>query len=235
MRMKGDADERGCRIGKGIAALENAALEKPLLKIGLTGGIGSGKSRVAELLASWGATVVDTDEISRALTAPGGGAMPEIVRVFGPRAARPDGGMDRDWMREKAFAEPEARARLEAILHPLISREALAAGASATGCYVVFVVPLLVESGRWSDRVDRVCVVDCDPETQVRRVQSRSGLTAATIQRIMAAQAARGTRLAAAHDVVLNDGATSPDALRVRTKALHDQWCALASASGRTA
>jgi dephospho-CoA kinase len=209
--------------------------DAPRLKIGLTGGIGSGKSRVADLLASWGATVVDTDEISRSLTAAGGGAMAEIVRVFGPLAAGPDGAMDRDWMRAKVFAEPHARARLEAILHPLISRAALEAGASATGCYVVFVVPLLVESGRWTDRVDRVCVVDCDPETQVRRVQSRSGLTADTIQRIMAAQAARGTRLAAAHDVILNDGATSAEMLCARTRAMHEQWGALASASGQAA
>lgn len=209
--------------------------EAPLLKIGLTGGIGSGKSRVADLLASWGATVIDTDEISRSLTAEGGAAMPEIVRAFGPPAAGPDGAMDRDWMRAKVFAEPQARASLEAILHPLISRAALDAGASATGCYVVFVVPLLIESGRWADRVDRVCVVDCDPETQIRRVQSRSGLTADTIQRIMAAQAARETRLAAAHDVILNDGATSADTLCARTRALHDRWCALASASGHAA
>jgi dephospho-CoA kinase len=205
------------------------------LTIGLTGGIGSGKSRVADLLAAWGATVVDTDEISRSLTAAGGAAMPEIVRAFGPEAAGPDGAMDRRWMRAKVFAEPDARRRLEAILHPLISRAALDAGASATGCYVVFVVPLLIESGRWADRVDRVCVVDCDPDTQIRRVQSRSGLTADTIQRIMAAQAARETRLAAAHDVILNDGATSADTLRARTKALHDRWCTLASASGHAA
>lgn len=209
--------------------------ETPRLIIGLTGGIGSGKSRVADLLASWGATVIDTDEISRRLTAAGGAAMPGIVREFGPQAAGPDGAMDRDWMRAKVFAEPQARAALEAVLHPLISREALDAGARATGCYVVFVVPLLIESGRWTQRVDRVCVVDCDPETQIRRVQSRSGLTADTIQRIMAAQAARDTRLAAAHDVILNDGATSAQTLCARTRALHDRWCALASASGHAA
>ncbi|ANN68769.1 dephospho-CoA kinase [Bordetella bronchialis] len=201
----------------------------PRLKIGLTGGIGSGKSRVADLLASWGASVIDTDEISRALTAADGGAMPEIVRAFGARAAGPDGAMDRDWMRAQVFADPQARGRLEAILHPLISRAALDAAASAAGCYVVFVVPLLIESGRWARRVDRVCVVDCDPETQIRRVRSRSGLTIDTIERIMAAQAARDTRLAAAHDVILNDGATSAETLCARTKALHDRWCALAS------
>ncbi|ARP88823.1 dephospho-CoA kinase [Bordetella genomosp. 9] len=200
------------------------------MKIGLTGGIGSGKSRVADLLAGWGATVVDTDEISRALTAPGGAAMAAIVREFGAASARADGGMDRDWMRQQVFTDPGAKARLESILHPLISREAIAAGLSATGCYVVFVVPLLVESGRWTDRVDRICVVDCDPETQIRRVQARSGLTIETIQRIMAAQAARATRLAAAQDVILNDGATSADTLQARTRAMHDRWCALASA-----
>ncbi|ARP83763.1 dephospho-CoA kinase [Bordetella genomosp. 8] len=205
------------------------------LKIGLTGGIGSGKSRVADLLASWGATVIDTDEISRSLTAAGGAAMAEIVRAFGSEAAAADGAMDRAWMRARVFEDPRARARLEAILHPLISRTALDAGARATGCYVVYVVPLLVESGRWAERVDRVCVVDCDPETQIQRVRSRSGLTADTIERIMAAQAARETRLAAAHDVILNDGATSADTLCARTKALHDRWCALASASGHAA
>jgi dephospho-CoA kinase len=207
----------------------------PRLKVGLTGGIGSGKSRVAALLESWGATVIDTDEVSRGLTAPGGAAMTKIVAAFGPRAARPDGGMDRDWIREQAFADSAVRARLESILHPLIFRETLAAGLEATGCYVVFVVPLLVESGRWKDRVDRVCVVDCDPATQVRRVQRRSGLTIETIERIMAAQAERGTRLAAADDIILNDGDTSADTLHARTKALHDQWCALAPVSGRDA
>jgi dephospho-CoA kinase len=207
----------------------------PRLKIGLTGGIGSGKSHVATLLASWGATVIDTDEVSRALTAPGGAAMAKILAAFGPQAVRADGGMDRDWIREQAFADSGVRARLESILHPLIFRETLAAGLAATGCYVVFVVPLLVESGRWKDRVDRVCVVDCDPGTQVRRVQRRSGLTIETIERIMAAQAERGTRLAAADDVILNDGDTSVDTLHARTKAMHDQWCALAPVSGRAA
>jgi dephospho-CoA kinase len=198
-------------------------------RIGLTGGIGSGKSRVADLLGQWGASVVDTDEISRGLTAPGGAAMPAIVAAFGARAMQEDGAMDRAWMRERAFADADARARLEAILHPLILQQASAQGAAAQGCYVVYVVPLLVESGRWSARVDRVCVVDCDPDTQVARVRSRSGLTPDIIRRIMAAQATRATRLAAAHDVILNDGATTPEMLEARTRALHEQWCGLAS------
>lgn len=207
----------------------------PLFKIGLTGGIGSGKSRVADLLAQWGAAVVDTDKIARALTVAGGAAMADIAQVFGPRAVQADGALDRDWMREQVFADPGARARLESIVHPLIDRETRAAGAAAQGCYVVFVVPLLVESGRWASRVDRVCVVDCDPETQIARVQARSGLTPSTIRRIMAAQAARATRLAAAQDVILNDGATSAETLHARARTLHDEWCSLASASGRKA
>ncbi|WP_454692060.1 dephospho-CoA kinase [Achromobacter aloeverae] len=204
-------------------------------KIGLTGGIGSGKSRVADLLAEWGASVIDTDHIAHRLTAPGGDAMPAIEQAFGARARRADGALDRDWMREQVFADAQARARLEAILHPLIARRAEEEGAAAQGCYVVFVVPLLIESGRWARRVDRVCVIDCDPDTQIARVQSRSGLTISTIQRIMAAQVARATRLAAAHDVILNDGATSPEQLRARAKTLHEQWCALAASMDRGA
>lgn len=201
------------------------------LTIGLTGGIGSGKSRVADLLAEWGASVIDTDVIAHRLTAPGGAAMAAIEQAFGPRARRADGALDRDWMREQVFADPSARARLEGILHPLIGQHAEQDAAAATGCYVVFVVPLLIESGRWVQRVDRVCVIDCDPDTQIARVQSRSGLTISTIQRIMAAQVARATRLAAAHDVILNDGATLPDELRARAKTLHEQWCVLAAST----
>ncbi|MVW79168.1 dephospho-CoA kinase [Bordetella sp. 02P26C-1] len=204
-----------------------------MYKIGLTGGIGSGKTRVADMLAEWGAALVDTDAIAHALTAPGGEAMPALVQAFGPQAARPDGAMDRAWMRDLVFREPDARARLEAILHPLIGEHTERAASQAQGTYQVFVVPLLVESGRWRDRVDRICVVDCDPETQVARVQARSGLTVEAIQRIMAAQAARATRLAAADDVIVNDGQTTVTALRARAKALHDRWCHMAAASRR--
>ncbi len=205
------------------------------LKIGLTGGIGSGKSRVADLLAQWGASVIDTDLIAHRLTGPDGAAMPAIEQEFGPRARRPDGAMDRDWMREQVFADSQARGRLEAILHPLIGRDTENEAATATGCYVVFVVPLLIESGRWAQRVDRICVIDCDTDTQIARVRARSGLTISTIQRIMAAQVARATRLAAAHDVILNDGATSPEQLHARAKTLHDQWCLLAASMHRGA
>ncbi|HYG45797.1 MAG TPA: dephospho-CoA kinase [Bordetella sp.] len=204
-----------------------------MYKIGLTGGIGSGKTRVADMLAEWGAALVDTDAISHDLTAPGGAAMPAIGQAFGPGAVAVDGALDRAWMRDLVFRQPEARAQLEAILHPLIGLYTERAAAAAQGTYLVYVVPLLVESGRWRERVDRICVVDCDPATQVARVQARSGLTEQAIRRIMAAQAARATRLAAADDVIVNDGATSAQQLRARAKVLHDRWCQLAVAPRR--
>ena len=205
-----------------------------MFKIGLTGGIGSGKSRVADMLGEWGATLVDTDQIAHALTAANGAAMPAIEREFGPQALTPEGALNRQWMRERAFSDPQARQRLEGVLHPAITEETERQAAAATGLYLVFVVPLLVESlARWRTRVDRICVVDCDPETQVARVQSRSGLTEPAIRRIMAAQAARASRLEVADDVILNDGTTSPEQLRAQAKTLHDRWLTLATTTGR--
>jgi len=201
--------------------------------IGLTGGIGSGKSSVAELLRQWGAAVIDTDDISRTLTAVGGVAIVAIEHAFGPAAITADGALDRAWMRERVFADPSARARLEALLHPLIRERAEELARAAHGCYLVYVVPLLVESAGWRQRVNRICVVDCDAQTQLARVQSRSGLTPATIRRIMAARAARATRLHAADDVIVNDGATSATTLRARTRVLHERWCELAAVSER--
>lgn len=205
-----------------------------MFKIGLTGGIGSGKSRVADMLGEWGATLVDTDQIAHALTAANGAAMPAIEREFGPQALTPEGALNRQWMRERAFSDSQARQRLEGVLHPAITEETERQAAAATGLYLVFVVPLLVESlARWRTRVDRICVVDCDPETQVARVQSRSGLTEPAIRRIMAAQAARASRLEVADDVIVNDGATSPEQLRAQAKTLHDRWLTLATTTGR--
>lgn len=205
-----------------------------MFKIGLTGGIGSGKSRVADMLGEWGATLVDTDQIAHALTAADGAAMPAIEREFGPQALTPEGALNRQWMRERAFSDPQARQRLEGVLHPAITEETERQAAAATGLYLVFVVPLLVESlARWRTRVDRICVVDCDPETQVARVQSRSGLTEPAIRRIMAAQAARASRLEVADDVIVNDGVTSPEQLRAQAKTLHDRWLTLATTTGR--
>ncbi len=207
-----------------------------MFSIGLTGGIGSGKSRVADWLAEWGASVIDTDLIAHELTAPGGAAIEPLRAVFGADAIGPDGAMDRDWMRARAFGDPAARRRLEAVLHPLIGQAVLDQAERARGLYLVLVVPLLVESGRWRDRVDRICVVDCDPETQVSRVRARSGLTRDTIERIMSAQASRADRLAAADDVIVNDDSTDLDTLRRRVCRLHQAWCdhASRSADGRT-
>lgn len=196
-----------------------------MLKIGLTGGIGSGKSKVADYFSEWGASVIDTDVIAHELTACGGAAIETIRRQFGDAMVSADGALDRAAMRAQVFQDPQARERLEAILHPLIYLVAQQRAESAQGCYLVFVVPLLVESGRWRDRVDRICVVDCDPATQVARVQARSGLTTDTIERIMSAQASRAQRLDAADDVILNDAHTTLSMLRQRALDLHNAWC----------
>ncbi|VCU70038.1 Dephospho-CoA kinase [Pigmentiphaga humi] len=197
------------------------------LRIGLTGGIGSGKSAVADLLAAQGAAVIDSDAIAHALTAPGGLAIEPLRQAFGPEMIGPDGAMDRARMRELVFADQAAKARLEALIHPLIGQEVEREANRRAGCYQVFVVPLLVESGRWADRVDRVCVVDCDEATQAARVQRRSGLTADMVARIMRAQATRAQRLAVADDVILNDGETSLQQLTSRTLFRHGEWLAL--------
>lgn len=191
------------------------------LVVGLTGGIGSGKSAAAEEFARLGATVVDTDAISHELTAAGGAAIAEIGRVFGAPAIGPDGALDRAYMRERAFADPAARRALEGILHPMIREESARRIASATGPYVVHVVPLLVESGEYGRRVDRILVVDVPEDVQVARVRSR-GLAEAQIRRIIASQAARAERLAAAHDVI--DNTASLEALRSQVRALHQKY-----------
>ena len=171
--------------------------------VGLTGGIGSGKSAAAAEFARLGAGVVDVDVISHELTQAGGGAMAAICAAFGDGVAAPDGALDRSAMRRLVFAEPAARNRLEAILHPLIRRESAARCAALSDApYLVLVVPLLVESGAYRDRVDRVAVVDCDEATQVARVVARSGISPEEVARIMAAQAPRSVRLAAADDVI---------------------------------
>jgi dephospho-CoA kinase len=174
--------------------------------VGLTGGIGSGKTTVADMFAARGAAIIDTDQIAHALTAPGGLAIQEIKAQFGEAFLTPEGAMDRAAMRAYVFQEPAAKARLEAILHPLIRIETERAAAQALGDYLIFAVPLLVESRNWKQRVSRVLVVDCQEETQVRRVISRSGLAESQVRAIMQAQATRAQRLAAADDVIDNDG-----------------------------
>ena len=173
--------------------------------IGLTGGIGSGKTTVANMFAERGASIVDTDLIAHSLTAPGGPAMPAIIAEFGPDFADATGAMDRARMRQLVFADAGAKARLEAILHPRIRDGALAAGAAATGSYVIYAVPLLVESGTWRSRVQRVLVIDCREEVQISRVMARNNLPESQVLAIMAAQASRAQRLAAADDVIENN------------------------------
>lgn len=200
-----------------------------MLKIGLTGGIGSGKSYVADILGQAGAAIIDTDEIAHALTAPGGVAIAAIKASFGDAFITTEGALDRAMMRERVFGDAAAREQLQAILHPLIGDETRRQAELAVGDYTVFVVPLLVESGRWLSRVDRVCVVDCDRDTQISRVQARNGLSQAQIEQILNAQVSRDKRLAAAHDVILNDGTVSREDLRQQVLGLHLQWCNLLS------
>jgi len=183
-----------------------------MLRIGLTGGIGSGKTAVSGLFAELGAPVVDTDVISRQLTARDGAALPAIRALWGETVMLPDGGLDRAALRRKVFADAVARRQLEAILHPLIREQVAAALASISAPYVVVVVPLLVESGHYGGLLDRVLVVDCPEALQVERAMARSGLAAAEVAAIVAAQADRASRLAVADDVVANDGTI--DALR---------------------
>ncbi len=179
----------------------------PVRRVGLTGGIGSGKSTVCRILRDLGAWVVDTDAIAHRLTAPGGRAIPAIAAQFGAEVIADNGAMDRTRMRERVFADPAQRRALEAILHPMIGEDTRAEAAAAPeGAIVVFDVPLLVESGRWRDRVDRILVVDCAVETQIARVMQRNGWTAEAVQRIIDQQASRAQRLAVADDVIVNDG-----------------------------
>jgi dephospho-CoA kinase len=197
------------------------------LRVGLTGGIGSGKSVVAAQFAALGASIIDTDQIARGMTVPGGPAMPAIVAEFGPEFADASGAMDRERMRALVFSDLGAKARLEGILHPLIRATALAAAESATGAYVIYDVPLLVESGSWRDRVDRVLVVDCPEDAQVARVTARSGLDASQVRAIMATQATRAARLAAADDIINNEGELA--ALAPQIARLHNLYLAFSA------
>jgi len=192
------------------------------LRIGLTGGIGSGKSTVATLLQGFGARLVDTDAIARELTLPGGAAIEPIRTLFGEAFIDASGALDRARMRAHAFATPDARARLESILHPLIGDEARRRADGATST-VVFDVPLLVESRHWRARVDRVLVVDCPESTQVDRVVARSGWTRDAVQTVIAQQATRAQRRACADAVVFNDGITR-DRLEAQLRSLWDHW-----------
>lgn len=197
----------------------------PLFSVGLTGGIGCGKSTVADLFAGLGASIVDTDAIAHALTAPHGAAMAAIVAEFGPDFATADGALDRARMRSLVFSDSGARGRLEAILHPRIRDATAAAALVATGPYVIYAVPLLIESGAWRERVSRVLAVDCSEDTQVARVMQRSGLGPDQVRAIMATQVTRAQRLAAADDVIDNDDGL--EALLPQVTRLHEQYLRL--------
>jgi dephospho-CoA kinase len=195
--------------------------------VGLTGGIGSGKSAAADRFAALGVAVVDTDAIAHELTADGGAAMPALAATFGPEVAAPDGALDRARMRRLVFADPAARQRLEAILHPMIRSLSAERCRQAPTPYVILAVPLLVESGAYRERCDRIVVVDCPESLQISRVMARSGLSEREVRAIMANQASRAERLAAADDVVANDGDLA--SLEMRVGELHRSYLRLSS------
>jgi dephospho-CoA kinase len=200
--------------------------------VGLTGGIGSGKTAVAEMFGLLGAAIVDSDAIAHALTAPGGAAIDAIAGQFGAQYIGPDGALDRPRMRERVFRDPSAKARLESILHPRIRELAMTQAAAARGHapYVIFVVPLLIESGSWRARVGRILVIDCSPAKQEARVCARSRLDPAMARTIIAQQARRADRLDAADDVLVNEGPLGQ--LTARVNRLHRRYCEYARGSG---
>jgi dephospho-CoA kinase len=196
--------------------------------VGLTGGIGCGKSKAAEMFAELGASVVDTDAIAHELTGPSGGAMAAIEQSFGPEYVRADGALDRERMRALVFSDPAAKAKLEAILHPLIRSESRRLIEASSAPYVVLVVPLLLETGAYKNVVQRILVVDCDESRQVARTMTRSRLSEDDVRRIMSSQASRADRLEQADDVISND--SDMNALRSQVEALHRQYLASAAA-----
>lgn len=195
--------------------------------VGLTGGIGSGKSTVANLFAAHGVPLVDTDLIAHRITAPHGIAMPQIAAEFGDSFVAADGSLDRARMRTLVFADEGARKRLEGITHPLIRAETEREQREAQGPYVIVVVPLLVESGSWKKRVNRVLTVDCSVDTQISRVMSRNGFSREQVLAIIARQATREARLAAADDVIDNDNVPL-DELKAHVNTQHDVYLSLA-------
>lgn len=200
------------------------------LRVGLTGGIGSGKSTVADLFAAFGVSIIDADLIARELVEPERPAYREIVAQFGPGILNPDGSLNRARLRERVFADTPARVRLEAILHPRI-RSIMEQRAQLTrGPYTVLVAPLLLENGL-HDMVDRVLVVDATEAVQIARVRSRSGLSEREIRAIMATQMARNERRSRAHDVIDNDG--DRETLSKAVAALHQRYLTLAGAQFR--
>ncbi len=199
-----------------------------MFTVGLTGGIGSGKSTVAECFAAQGVPVIDTDVIARQLTAPGSEALDAIRTAFGETVMQSDGTLDRDALRRRVFADAAARHQLEAILHPRIRQVVEQALAALAAPYALIVIPLLVETGGYRDRLSRVLVVDCPEELQIARVMARSGLAEDEVKPILAAQTGRAERLAVADDVIMNTA--SPEVLRSQVATLHRRYLALAAA-----
>jgi dephospho-CoA kinase len=193
--------------------------------IGLTGGIGSGKSTVANLFAERGVAVIDTDLIAHQLTAVDGSAIAAIRAAFGDDFIAANGAMDRKKMREQVFSDETAKQRLEAILHPLIRNETALAIQQSSGLYVMLVVPLLVESGKWQQRVTRVLVIDCDEQTQIRRVMQRNAMNETQVRAIMAVQATRQQRLQVANDVIINNAGA--EMLAPQVERLHTLYMSL--------
>ena len=199
--------------------------------VGLTGGIGSGKSAAADEFVRLGATVVDTDAIAHELTAAGGAAIPSLRGLFGPAYFDASGAMDRAKVRATVFADPSAKKNLEALLHPMIRAESERRIAASAGPYVIYVVPLLIESGNYRERVQRVAVVDCPEDVQLERVRRRSRLGEDEVRRIIASQVPRAQRRAAADDVI--DNSSTVDALHKQVRDLHLKYTEFARAAQR--
>ena len=198
-----------------------------MFTVGLTGGIGSGKSTVADFFAAHGVPVIDTDVVARALTAPGGAALDAIHAAFGETVMQADGTLDRAVLRRRIFSDAGERHRLEAILHPRIQAVVVQTLATLTAPYALIVIPLLVETGGYRDLLNRILVVDCPEDLQIARVMARSGLAQDEVEAILAAQAGRAARLAVADDVILNTA--SPVALRTQVAMLHRRYLALST------
>ncbi|WP_438394407.1 dephospho-CoA kinase [Caballeronia sp. DA-9] len=204
-----------------------------MFSIGLTGGIGSGKTTVADMFAAHGVAIIDSDVIAHRITAPGGVAMPLIESAFGPEFVAADGSMDRAKMRARVFTDPAAKAQLESITHPLIRAESERQRSEAPGAYHIVVVPLLIEAGARARQVDRILVVDCPVETQIERVIQRNGFEREQVEAIIARQATREARLAAADDVVVNDCAATLEKLQREVDVLHGRYIEMAARASK--
>lgn len=192
----------------------------------LTGGIGSGKTMIANLFSQLGASIIDTDDVARKLTFAGGAGIEPVREAFGEKYIQTDGAMNRSLMRELVFSRPEERLKLEAILHPLIRKESLALAEAATGTYVIFVIPLLIERPVWCGLGTRILVVDCPEELQIERVMKRNNMSREQVRAIMATQATRQQRLAVADDVIVNN--RSAEEIKKEVLHLHTKYAAMA-------